>query len=147
MIKANVILDNKKWQKYIKNPSIYIKNKLNKLSKFKDFKKQKEFSIMLTDNKNMKNLNKKFRKKNMPTDVLSFPINNLLKNKKYIGDIAISFEIVNKRSKNSNFFIEFDKMWIHGYLHLIGYDHKSNSDFYKMNRKEVLILNYFKKKV
>ena len=147
MIKANVILDNKKWQKYIKNPSIYIKNKLNKLSKFKDFKKKKEFSIMLTDNKNMKNLNKKFRKKNMPTDVLSFPINNLLKNKKYIGDIAISFEIVNKRSKNSNFFIEFDKMWIHGYLHLIGYDHKSNSDFYKMNRKEVLILNYFKKKV
>tara|TARA_B000000532_G_scaffold224210_1_gene200881 strand:- start:532 stop:975 length:444 start_codon:yes stop_codon:yes gene_type:complete len=147
MIKANVILDNKKWRKYIKNPSIYIKNKLNKLSKFKDFKKKKEFSIMLTDNKNMKNLNKKFRKKNMPTDVLSFPINNLLKNKKYIGDIAISFEIVNKRSKNSNFFIEFDKMWIHGYLHLIGYDHKSNSDFYKMNRKEVLILNYFKKKV
>jgi len=147
MIKANVILDNKKWQKYIKNPSIYIKNKLNKLSKLEDFKKQKEFSIMLTDNKNMKNLNKKFRKKNMPTDVLSFPINNLLKNKKYIGDIAISFEIVNKRSKNSNFFIEFDKMWIHGYLHLIGYDHKSNSDFYKMNRKEVLILNYFKKKV
>ena len=147
MIKANVILDNKKWRKYIKNPSIYIKNKLNKLSKFKDFKKKKEFSIMLTDNKNMKNLNKKFRKKNMPTDVLSFPINNLLKNKKYIGDIAISFEIVNKRSKNSNFFIEFDKMWIHGYLHLIGYDHKSNSDFYTMNRKEVLILNYFKKKV
>ena len=147
MIKANVILDNKKWRKYIKNPSIYIKNKLNKLSKFKDFKKKKEFSIMLTDNKNMKNLNKKFRKKNMPTDVLSFPINNLLKNKKYIGDIAISFEIVNKRSKNSNFFLEFDKMWIHGYLHLIGYDHKSNSDFYTMNRKEVLILNYFKKKV
>ena len=147
MIKANVILDNKKWRKYIKNPSIYIKNKLNKLSKFKDFKKKKEFSIMLTDNKNMKNLNKKFRKKNMPTDVLSFPINNLLKNKKYIGDIAISFEIVNKRSKNSNFFIEFDKMWIHGYLHLIGYDHKNNSDFCKMNRKEVLILNYFKKKV
>jgi len=147
MIKANVILDNKKWQKYIKNPSIYIKNKLNKLSKFKDFKKKKEFSIILTDNKNMKNLNKKFRKKNMPTDVLSFPINNLLKNKKYIGDIAISFEIVNKRSKNSNFFLEFDKMWIHGYLHLIGYDHKNNSDFCKMNRKEVLILNYFKKKV
>ena len=41
MIKANVILDNKKWRKYIKNPSIYIKNKLNKLSKFKDFKKKK----------------------------------------------------------------------------------------------------------
>ena len=103
MIKANVILDNKKWQKYIKNPSIYIKKKFNKLSKFKDFKKKKEFSIMLTDNKKMKYLNKKFRKKNMPTDVLSFPIKNLLNNKKYIGDIAISYEIINKRSKKSNF--------------------------------------------
>ena len=58
---------------------------------------------MLTDNKKMKYFNKKFRKKNMPTDVLSFPIKNLLNNKKYIGDIAISYEIVNKRSKNSNF--------------------------------------------
>ncbi len=102
---------------------------------------------MLTDNKKMKYFNKKFRKKNMPTDVLSFPIKNLLNNKKYIGDIAISYEIVNKRSKNSNFLVEFDKMWIHGYLHLIGYDHKSNKDFYKMNRKEVFILNYFNKKV
>ncbi len=147
MIRANVILENKKWQKYIKNPSIYIKKKLIKLSKFKDFKKKKEFSIMLTDNKKMKYFNKKFRKKNMPTDVLSFPIKNLLNNKKYIGDIAISYEIVNKRSKNSNFLVEFDKMWIHGYLHLIGYDHKSNKDFYKMNRKEVFILNYFNKKV
>ena len=45
----------------------------------------------------------------MPTDVLSFPIKNLLNNKKYIGDIAISYEIVNKRSKNSNFLVEFDK--------------------------------------
>ena len=42
----------------------------------------------------------------------------------YLGDIAISYEIVNKRSKKSNFFLEFDKMWIHGYLHLLGHDHK-----------------------
>ena len=72
--------------------------------------------------------------------------NNLLKNKKYIGDIAISFEIVNKRSKNSNFFIEFDKMWIHGYLHLLGYRHKKLLDYKIMSKKENLILNYFRKK-
>ena len=63
MIKTNVILDNKKWQKYIKNPSIYIKNKFNKLSKVRAFNINKEFSILLTDNKNMKFLNNKFRKK------------------------------------------------------------------------------------
>ena len=87
----------------------------------------------------MRNLNSKFRKKNKPTDVLSFQTND----NKYIGDIAISFEIVNKRSKLSNFFIEFDKMWIHGYFHLIGYDHKKLKDFKKMAKKENLILNYF----
>ena len=89
----------------------------------------------------MKNLNYKFRKKNKPTDVLSFP----LKNKNYIGDIAISFEIINKRSKKTNFFLEFDKMWIHGYFHLIGYDHKKIKDFENMSKKENLVLNYFHK--
>ena len=64
----------------------------------------------------------------------------------YIGDIAISFEIVNKRSKNSNFFLELDKMWIHGYFHLIGYDHKRIKDYEKMKKKENLVINYLYKK-
>ena len=73
---------------------------------------------------------------------------NDLEHKKnvYIGDIAISFEIINQRSKRSNFFLELDKTWIHGYLHLIGYDHKKNKDFEKMRKKENLVLNYFYKK-
>ena len=93
----------------------------------------------------MKSLNIKFRKKNKPTDVLSFPLKNFTKKNMYIGDIAISFEIVNKRSKMSNFFLEFDKMWIHGYLHLIGYDHKKLKDFKKMTKKENLFLKHFHK--
>ena len=140
MIKANVILDYSKWKNKIKDPGNYLEKKLKKLSKKPYFKKKKqEFSILLTNNKKMKNLNFKFRKKNNPTDVLSFQSNDNI----YIGDIAISYEIVNKRSKLSNFFIEFDKMWIHGYFHLIGYDHKKLKDFKKMAKKENLILNYF----
>ena len=140
MIKANVILDYSKWKNKIKDPKNYLEKKLKKLSKKPYFKKKKqEFSILLTNNKKMKNLNFKFRKKNKPTDVLSFQSNDNI----YIGDIAISYEIVNKRSKLSNFFIEFDKMWIHGYFHLIGYDHKKLKDFKKMAKKENLILNYF----
>ena len=140
MIKANVILDYSKWKNKIKDPEDYLEKKLKKLSKKPYFKKKKqEFSILLTNNKKMKNLNFKFRKKNKPTDVLSFQSNDNI----YIGDIAISYEIVNKRSKLSNFFIEFDKMWIHGYFHLIGYDHKKFKDFKKMAKKENLILNYF----
>ena len=140
MIKANVILDYSKWKNKIKDPENYLEKKLKKISKKPYFKKKKqEFSILLTNNKKMKNLNFKFRKKNKPTDVLSFQTNDNI----YIGDIAISYEIVNKRSKLSNFFIEFDKMWIHGYFHLIGYDHKKLKDFKKMAKKENLILNYF----
>ena len=87
----------------------------------------------------MKKLNNKFRKVNKPTDVLSFPLKIKKKSNIYLGDIAISYEIVNKRSKKSLFDYELDKMWIHGYLHLSGYDHIKLKDFKKMSRKENLI--------
>ena len=144
MIKANVILDFSKWRYKIKNPNIYFKKKLQKLSTIPSFKnKNQEFSILLTNSKKIRSLNYKFKKKNKPTDVLSFPTQNVFENNSYIGDIAICFEIINKRSKTSNFFLEFDKMWIHGYFHLIGYDHKKLKDFKKMSKKENLVLKYF----
>ena len=90
-----------------------------------------------------KYLNLKFRKKNKTTDVLSFPMNFKQKKSLYIGDIAVSYEIIKKRSKKTDFFLEFDKMWIHGYLHLIGYDHKKVNDFKKMLKKEKSLLKYF----
>ena len=148
MIKANVILDNYEWKYKIKNPSLYFKNKISKLNKLSSFKKKKqEFSILLTNNIEMKRLNSIFRKKNNYTDVLSFPLHFVEKKNVYIGDIAISYEIVNQRSKSSNFFLELDKMWIHGYFHLIGYDHKKKKDFLKMTKKENLVLNYFHSKI
>ena len=77
MIKANVILDYSKWKNKIKDPNNYLKKKLRKLSKIPTFKKKKQkFSILLTNNTKMKNLNLKFRKKNKPTDVLSFQSND-----------------------------------------------------------------------
>ena len=143
MIKANVILDCSRWKKKIKNPNIYFKKKLQKLFSIPYFKKKQEFSILLTNNKKMQKLNFKFRKKNKVTDVLSFPLKYSKNKKIYIGDIAISYEIINQRSKLSNFLIEFDKIWVHGFLHLIGYDHKKLKDFKKMQKKEQLILNHF----
>ena len=148
MTSADVVLDYHLWEKKIKNPKIYIKKKLVKLNKLKLFKKKsKNHTIFLTNNKKMRELNKKFKNKNKTTDVLSFPFNNKINYKKniYLGDIAISYEIINKRSKNSSFFQEFDKMWIHGYLHLLGHNHKKKKDFIKMKKLENLILNYFYK--
>jgi probable rRNA maturation factor len=65
-----------------------------------------------------------------------------MKEKKfYIGDIATSYEIINSRSQKNNFFLEFDKVWVHGLLHLVGHDHIRNQDYYKMNKIEKRILN------
>ena len=148
MTSVDIVLDYYLWKNKIKNPKLYIRKKLLKLNKLKLFKnKSKSYTIFLTNNKKMKELNKKFRNKNKPTDVLSFSFNDKMKYKKnlYLGDIAISYEIVNKRSKNSNFSLEFDKMWVHGYLHLLGYDHKKKKDFMKMKKLEDLKLNKFYK--
>ena len=146
MIKANVISGYSNWEKTIKKPNDYLKKRLKILSKKPLFlKKNHEFTVLLTNDKKMKFLNLKFRKKNKPTDVLSFPIKIKDKKRLYVGDIAISYQIIKKRSKKTNFFLEFDKMWIHGYLHLIGYDHKKLNDFKKMFKKEKLILKYFHK--
>ena len=144
MIKANVYIDHYGWQKKLKDPKKYVNKKIKKASKILG-PKNKEFSILLTSNLKMKKLNNKFRKINKPTDVLSFPLKYLKNKISYIGDIAISYEIINQRSKSSNFSIEFDKIWIHGYFHLNGYDHKKLKDYKKMNKKEKLVLNYFYK--
>ena len=149
MIKVNVEVNSKSWHKKIKNPKKYFDKKLKKISKNIKFFKGKNviFTILLTNSINMKKLNKKFRNHNKSTDVLSFPFfssNNLkfTKQKKfYMGDIAASYEIINSRSKKNNFLLEFDKVWVHGLLHLMGYNHVKNKDYFKMNRIEKRILN------
>ena len=149
MIKVNVEINNKSWHKKIKNPKKYFNKKLKKISKIVKFFNGKNitFTILLTNSLNMKKLNKKFRNQNKSTDVLSFPFlssNNLkfVKQKKfYIGDIAISYEIINSRSKKNNFLLAFDKVWVHGFLHLAGYNHVKNKDYFKMNKIEKRILN------
>ena len=146
---VNVEVNSKSWHKKIKNPKKYFSKKLKKISKIVKFFKGKNitFTILLTSSLNMKRLNKKFRNQNKSTDVLSFPFlssNNLkfIKQKKlYIGDMATSYEIINSRTKKNNFLLEFDKAWVHGLLHLIGYNHIKNQDYSKMNKIEKRILN------
>ena len=140
MIKIHVVVDFPEWKKKIQNPKNYFRIKQSKFNTYiNSSKKINEFTVFLTNSLKMKKLNNKFRKVNKPTDVLSFPLNVKLESNNYIGDIAISYEIINKRSKKSLFNYELDKMWIHGYLHLSGYDHMKYKDFQRMSRKENLI--------
>ena len=149
MIKVNVEVDCIPWLKKIKNPKKYFNKKLKKISKIVPFFKEKNaiFTILLTNSLNMRKLNKKFRNQNKSTDVLSFPYfssNNLKLMKEeniYIGDIATCYEIIDIRSDESNFLLEFDKVWIHGLLHLVGHNHVKDKDYFKMHRIEKRILN------
>ena len=146
MINVDVVIENNMWKKKINNPKLYLKKKIKKILNLFPSKKKILFSILLTNNTKMKFFNKKFRKKNKFTDVLSFPfwtpkeLNKIKDNKIYLGDIALSYEIINQRSKKTSFNLEFDKMWIHGYLHLLGYDHNKNNDYKKMKKAENKIL-------
>ena len=153
MINVEIVSEYNLWKKKIKNPKIYFKKKLKKLTKFKSLNfSSKTFTILLTNNIKMKYLNNKFRKKNKATDVLSFPFYSVTelkkgkRKKKYLGDVAISYQFVINRSKLTNFELEFDKLWLHGYLHLLGYDHQNDSDYYKMRKIENKILKFIHKR-
>ena len=144
MIKANVITKNTSWYKYIKNPNSYIDRKIKKLNnKNKKLKKNFYFTLLLSGEKEIKNLNRKFRKKNKATDVLSFPfytkkeLQKRLVNEKeiYLGDIIINLNKI-KEKKLKNFKKELNNLWIHGLVHLFGHDHKKEKDFFAMKRIE-----------
>ena len=151
MIKINVITSYSSWFDYIKNPNYYIEKKNKKLNlKGKKFFKKNFFcTLLLSNSKEIRKLNKKFRKKNKITDVLSFPfyskpvLKKKLKKEKeiYLGDIIINLNKVKGKDKIKNFKVEFDQLWIHGLVHLFGYDHKKDREFYKMNKIEK---KYFK---
>jgi len=111
-----------------------------------------QISIILTDNQNIKSINKKYRKIDKPTDVLSFPmfekeeLDKIIKaNKKYediLGDIIISIPKVEEQAKEyeHSFKREFTYMIVHGFYHLMGYDHENEDDKKIMREKEEHIL-------
>ena len=137
MINIDVFSESKHWKKRIKRPDIFF-NSLAKSfpKKYRFIKKKISLTILLSNNKNIKELNKKFRNKNKTTDVLSFPSEKKLNIKKspYIGDIVISYEFMDKPKVLDilDFKIKLTKIFIHSFLHLLGYDHIKIKDFKKM---------------
>ena len=141
MISVNVFSNEKAWSKRLKKKEFFF-NKVCKLfpKKYQFINKKITFTLLLSNNKKIKKLNKQFRKKNKPTDILSFPFNEKFKisKKTYLGDIIISFDFINKPKLQDLkiFKKELIKIFIHGYLHLLGFDHKKNQDYKRMIKIE-----------
>ena len=146
MININVFSNEKAWSQKLKRKELYF-NKICKAfpKKYKFSNKKVRLTLMLSNNKNIKKLNKRFRRRNKPTDVLSFPFNKksrILK-KTYIGDIIISYNFIKnpKLQNQENFKEKVIKTLIHGFLHLVGFDHIKTSDYKKMLKEEKMIYN------
>ena len=152
MIKVNVFSEEKAWSKRLKNQNLFFK-KVCKLfpKKYQFLNKTVTFNLLLSNNKNIKKLNKIFRNKNKSTDVLSFPSNKKIKISKntFLGDIIISYNYLDKpKTQELKLFKEkVIKTFIHGYLHLLGFDHIKNKDYSKMLRRENLLYNLVKLRI
>ena len=152
MIKIEVVSEEKNWTKKIKKKEFFFNFACKAFPKKYRFSKRKiSLTLLLSNNKNIKKLNKKFRNKDKPTDILSFPFESKVKKKKelYLGDIIISYNYMDK-PKNQNlslFKAKVIKTFIHGFLHLLGFNHIRLKDYKKMLSEEKNIYQSVIKKI
>ena len=148
MHKVEILIKDNKWKKEISDIENLFSKYFNTIfNTFKKFKKKKlEISILLTNSKEMKDLNKKFRKKNKDTDVLSFPnyqksffAKKTIPNHVFLGDLALSYNYIKKTKLNFIKYIE--KAFVHGCLHLVGYKHDNIKEYNIMSKLEKKILS------
>ena len=141
MISIEVFSEEKAWSIKLKKKELFFKEICNFFQRKYQFPNKKIIlSLLLSNNKCIKKLNKNFRNKNKSTDILSFPLNKKksLSKKTYIGDIIISYNFIDKpKSQKLKLFKEkLIKTFIHGFLHLLGFDHIKNKDYKKMLKEE-----------
>ena len=146
MINFNLICRSKHWPARVKKINIIIANILNYKNDL-NFQKNINYNcnFILANNKLIKKMNRKYRKKNKPTDILTFVSELNIRNKKKqkICDIFLSAEIILKDAKKNgfNFYNHLSHLFIHSFLHINGYKHNKLIDFNKMKKIEIKILN------
>ena len=130
----------KNWTSQLVPSESFFVNVLKMGVKTAKVKNKVEVSVNLVGEEKIKSFNKKYRNKNKPTDVLSFPLGD------GSGDVFICLSIAKKEAKSENISIEakLAQLTVHGFLHLLGYDHeKSQKEARKMFKLESKILKKF----
>ena len=144
MINIIVFSEEKSWSKKLRNKEFFF-NKVCKAfpKKYQFLNKKMSLTLLLSNNRNIKKLNKSFRNKNKSTDILSFPFSKKLKISKeaYLGDIIISYNFIDKPKSQplKNFREKLIKIFIHGFLHLLSFNHIKNKDYFRMLKEEEFI--------
>ena len=152
MIRIEVLSEEKNWSKKLKKKEFFFNFICKSFpKKYKFSNKNFSLTLLLSNNKNIKKLNKRFRNRNKSTDILSFPFESKIKKKKnlYLGDVVISYNFINK-PKNQSLSLFKDKVikiFIHGFLHLLGFNHVMLKDYKKMQKEENIIYQSVIKKI
>ena len=116
---------------------------------FPSFQSRGHVDLILADDLFIQDLNGRYRGKDQPTNVLSFPQEDLEKGQALIktpllllGDIVMSYETLDREalSQNISFMHHFSHLLIHGLLHLLGFDHETDKDQQEMEALEAKIL-------
>ena len=144
MVDISYKIESLEWNKNFPSYKKCISNSVSQIFKMVKFSSNNEMSIsfLLTSNSEIKLLNQRYRNKNKPTNVLSFPMHEQIENKNYLGDVVIACEKIIDESSEQNIkkYEYLSKMTIHGVLHLLGYKHDTDRQFNKMNLIEKKIL-------
>ena len=104
----------------------------------------KEIELIITDNETIQELNQEYREKNKPTDVLSFPMDAPFTEQSIfgmpLGSIVISADLVKEKADEFGHTIqdELSLLFIHGLLHLLGFDHETDDGEMRMREKEII---------
>ena len=141
MINIEVFSEEKAWSKKLRKKQLFFEKICSLFPKKYQFpNKRVSFTLLLSNNRCIKKLNNDFRNKNKSTDILSFPLSKkkLITKKTYIGDIIISYNFMNKPNPQNikSFKEKLIKTFIHGFLHLLGFDHIKDKDYKKMLSEE-----------
>ena len=125
-------IEPKRFQTYIKRLKKYVPDVKGVLN------------VVFVDDKYIRSLNKAYRKKDKPTDVLSFPYLKApdFKKTRLIGEIYISVPTAKRQAKRYNHSLqdELNKLFVHGFLHIFGYDHNTDKGYKEMSVLENKIL-------
>jgi probable rRNA maturation factor len=103
-----------------------------------------ELALLLSDDAHVKSVNQEWRAIDKPTNVLSFPSvePNKIMRAPFLGDIIIAYETVKREADHDgkDFADHFTHLVVHGFLHLVGFDHQTEQDAKKMEALETRIL-------
>ncbi len=156
MISTQIAINDDSWLKEIKNLESFLQKTVNiiagqtKLEELIENNTEIELSILLTNDQEIKELNKNYRHKDKSTNILSFPCFNkesdltklAIDNFLAIGDIVFSLQTIKKEAfeQSKTFKNHLTHLLIHGILHLLGYDHEKEEEAIRMEGLEIDIL-------